>query len=263
LSDGRASDGPSDQNLHVARVSTVRLLEASPPLLHGDGTAFWATGWEALRWLERSVTPEMRTFETGAGASTIVFAASGAGHEAITPSPDEAERIERECRRLGIDPGGVRFHLGASAQLLPALEQAPLDVVLIGGADGFPYPILDWWYLSPRLRVGGHLLVDVAYTPAAGALVDHLRRDRAWQVLDVLGYRTVLARKVDDGPPRALFAGSPEIGRLSFRYLPRGRRAAASIRHRVFTTRPGLACAGLVRRVHGRLIAGRLTRGRT
>jgi precorrin-6B methylase 2 len=198
--------------------------------------------------LEERVQPGMRTLETGAGATTIVFAAGGSQHQAITPAADEVERIRQECARLRVNLELVDFVLGLSEEVLPNLAPPPLDIVLVGGADGFPYPILDWWYLAPHLRVGGHLLVDAAYNPAAAALVDHLRADSAWRFDSVLGYRTVLVEKVGTTRPRPLFAGDPAIGRPSFRYLPPARRARASTRHRIFTTRAGLALVGWTRR---------------
>src|ERR671935_72771 len=60
-------------------------LRASPPALHGEAE-FWGLAWEALAFIERTVRPGMATLETGAGASTIVFAASGAHHETGTPT---------------------------------------------------------------------------------------------------------------------------------------------------------------------------------
>jgi hypothetical protein len=225
----------------------VSRLRESVPLLHANGTAFWGLEWDALRWLEENVRPELATLETGAGASTIVFAGARSAHDAITPSADEVERIRTECRRVGVDPSRVLFHLGESHKILPSLEPRMLDIALIGGADGFPYPILDWWHIAPRLRVGGYLLVDTPYHPAGSALVDHLRTDPAWRIVTALGYRTVLSEKLGDEPPRQLFAGEPGIGRSAFGYLPPGRRAVASTRHRIFTTSVGLAAVRWMR----------------
>ena len=217
-------------------------------MLHATGTAFWGLEWDALRWLEENVRPGLATLETGAGASTIVFAAAGSAHDAITPAADEIERIRAECERLGVDAGAVRFHLGESHELLRRLEPRALDIALLAGADGFPYPILDWWLIAPRLRVGGRLLVDTPYHPAGSALVDHLRTDPAWRVVTALGYRTVLAEKVGDQPPRQLFAGDPGIGPSTFHYLPPARRVVAATRHRIFTTSVGLAAVRWMRR---------------
>jgi hypothetical protein len=236
----------------VPRASIVARLRADPPSLHAGGTAFWATSWGALRWLERRVTPGLATFETGAGATTIVFAAAGAEHEAVTPAEDEIRRTAAECGRLGVDLSRVRFHLGRAEDVLPGLELRELDLVLIGGADGFPYPILDWWRLAPALRVGGTLLLDPAYAEPHGALADYLRLSPAWRFRGSAGERTALFEKLSNEPPATFWHDEPR-GRPSFRYLPPLKRLEASTRHRVFTTPAGLAAVAWARRRAPRL----------
>jgi methyltransferase family protein len=223
-------------------------LRASPPGLHGEGDEYWGLAWAALRWLEENVTRGMATLETGAGSSTIVFAAAGADHEAVTPNAAEEERIRAECARRGIDSSSVRFRIGASHDVLPALEPRPLDLVLVDGAHGFPYPILDWWYLAPRLRVGGLVLLDDAYMPPVGALVDALRAQRGWEVAAAIGHRTVAVRKTSHDPPPFDWGGERVGGRMSFRYLPPARRLTASVVERGSRTRLGLGAVRFLRR---------------
>ena len=127
-------------------------LRRTPPALHGEGE-FWGIAWEALEWLEANVVEGMTTLETGAGASTIVFTARGATHEAVTPDPAEEERIRRACRDRNIDDSRLTFHIGRSQDVLPTLPPRDLDLVLVDGAHGFPYPVLDWWHLAPRLKM--------------------------------------------------------------------------------------------------------------
>jgi hypothetical protein len=122
--------------------------------------------------------------------------------------------------------------------VLPRLEPRPLDLVLIDGAHGFPYPVLDWWFLAPRLRVGGLLVVDDAYLPPVGALADFLRGQPSWEVAAIPGRRTVVFRKLAEAEPGADWSGE---GRLSFRYLPPLRRARAAIEHRLLESRPAQA----------------------
>ena len=124
--------------------------------------------------------------------------------------------------------------------MLPKLEPRPLDLVLIDGAHGFPYPILDWWFLAPRLRVDGLLVIDDAYMPPVGALVDFLRAQSAWEVTARPGRRTIVFRKRAEAEPGADWSGG---GRMSFRYLPPFRRARAAIEHRVLESRPVRALA--------------------
>lgn len=229
--------------------SLTAQLRAAPPGLHGEGDEYWGLAWAALEWLERHVTPDLATLETGAGSSTIVFAASGSSHEAVTPAADEEERIRAACGERGIDSSNIRFHIGPSHEVLPAWKPRPLDLVLIDGAHGFPYPILDWWYLAPHVRVGGLMVIDDAYMPPVAALVDGLRAQRGWHVEETVGKRSVVMRKLADELPRFDWGGERIGGRLGFRHLSPVSRLVAALEHRAFTTNVGLR---VVSRARGR-----------
>ncbi len=226
-------------------------LRSAPPGLHGS-SEFWGLAWEALAFLERTVRPGMATLETGAGASTIVFAAGGAEHEVVTPSEEEARRITAECERRGISTERLTFRIGSSADVLRSREPRPLDLALVDGAHAFPYPTLDWWFLAPHLKIGGLMLLDDAYMPPVAAVVDYLRTSPAWALERPVSFRTAAARKLGDEIPPAEWKGERSGGRMSFRYLPPGARAAASARQRFFATRPGLKTAELLRALLGR-----------
>ena len=229
---------PVAQNAAMATPLTDALRSA-PPGLHGGGE-YWGLAWAALGWLESNVRPGWATLETGAGASTLVFAAAGASHEAVTPDPEEEARIRRDCAARGIDAGGVTFRVGPSHEVLARWEPRPLDLVLIDGAHGFPYPILDWWHLAPHLKVGGTLLLDDAYLPAVDAIVEYARGSEAWRVEDAVSFRTARLTKLADDAPPFLAGAEAARGRMRFAYLPPHRRVVASARQRVFGSRAGL-----------------------
>src|ERR687883_562852 len=223
-------------------------LRASPPGLHGAGDEYWGLAWAALGWLEDNISEGMATLETGSGSSTLVFAARGAEHEAVTPDPAEEERIRAECERRGISSERVRFLIGPSHEVLPGREPRPLDLVLVDGAHGFPYPVLDWWYVAPHVRVGGIVLLDDAYMPPVRVLVDALREQPAWEVAAPIGQRTVAVRKVSDEPPPFDWHGEAIGGRMSFGSPPPAQGAVASLRHRAFSTPLGLRAVPPARR---------------
>ena len=231
--------------------SLTEQLMREQPSLHGEAQ-LWGLAWAALAYIERTVQPGMATLETGAGASTIVFAARGADHEVVTPSAEEAERITRECERRGISTDRLRFAIGSSADVLRDWEPRPLDLVLVDGAHAFPYPTLDWWYLAPHLKVGGLMLLDDAYMPPVAAVVDHLRNSKAWRLEAPASFRTAVARKLADEVPDGEWKGERLAGRMSFRYRPPTQRAVAAVRQRFFSTRLGLAVVELVRPLIGR-----------
>jgi predicted O-methyltransferase YrrM len=224
----------------VPEPSITASLRAQPPGLHGSGDEYWGLAWPALEWLEREVRPGMATLETGSGSSTIVFAAGGADHEAVTPDATEEERIRGECERREISSDRVRFLIGPSHEVLPSWQPRELDLVLVDGAHGFPYPILDWWFLAPHVRVGGRMLLDDAYMPPVAALVDGLRAHRAWAIEGNAGYRTVVVRKLADELPSFDWTGERIGGRMNFRYLAPAERSVAAARHRFFSSRIGL-----------------------
>ncbi len=235
----------------MTKQSLTEQLMHEQPSLHGQAQ-LWGLAWAALAYIERTVQPGMATLETGAGASTIVFASRGADHEAVTPSAKEAERIAAECQRRGISTERVRFRIGSSADVLRAWEPRPLDFVLVDGAHAFPYPTLDWWYLAPHLKIGGLMLLDDAYMPPVAAVVDHLRDSKAWRLEQPASFRTAVARKLADEIPDGEWKGERVAGRMNFRYLPPGQRAVAAVRQRFFSTRLGLKVVDLIRPLIGR-----------
>ena len=91
-----------------------------------------------------------------------------AEHEAVTPDVAEEGRVRRGlpgARRL--DDARLASRAGARTTSSRALPHARLDLVLLDGAHGFPYPMLDWWHVAPRLAVGGRILLDDAYMPGS------------------------------------------------------------------------------------------------
>ena len=222
-------------------------LRRSPPSLH-DSPDYWGLAWEALAWLEENVQEGMSTLETGAGASTMVFAASGARHHVVTPDAEEERRIRAACDERGIDASNVTFLIGRSHEVLPELEAQDLDLVLVDGAHGFPYPILDWWYLAPRLREGGRMLLDDAYLPGIASIVDYARASSAWNLEAPISFRTACIRKLRDGDPPNEADAQAARGHMSFAYLPPGQRLVASARTRIFSTRAGI---WVVRKLRG------------
>ena len=235
------------QNAPVDDTPITDAIRSAPPGLHG-ADEYWGLAWAALEWLERNVRPGWSTLETGSGASTIVFAAAGARHEAVTPDAGEETRIRARCVELGVDSADVAFRIGPSHEVLARWEPRPLDVVLIDGAHGFPYPILDWWHLASHVRLGGTVVLDDAYLPAVAAIVDFARSSGAWRVEDAVSFRTARLTKLADEPPPYMAGADAAQGRMRFSYLPPHRRVVASARQRLFSTRAGLWAVGVLRR---------------
>lgn len=206
-------------------------LRTNPPLIHGGRQFYFGLGWPALDWLERHVTADMTTIETGCGGSTVIFAAAGARHTVITPAAEEYSALEAYCAGEGISTERVRLLAESShTALTQTWSPEPLDVVLIDGAHAFPFPALDWFLTAMHLKLGGHVLLDDAHLPSVHMVYRFLRQSEAWAYEGALGYRTACFRKTTDDVAMdatiTAFDRRPRFG-----HLPPAKRPAAWARH--------------------------------
>lgn len=158
-------------------------LLANSPKFHLDQTgerASWAISETVLRFLDENVDSSFHTLETGAGFSTVVFAAKSARHTSVVPSHDEVERIREYCAAHGISTENLEFHVEKSEVALPRLDPTELDLVLIDGSHSFPSPFIDWYYTAFRLRVGGILVIDDTQLWTGHVLKRFLEAEPGW-----------------------------------------------------------------------------------
>jgi hypothetical protein len=210
----------------------VELLVRERPSFHLGG-AVWNALPETLGLIARHVQPGDRTVETGAGASTAVFAATGARHTAISPIGDEHGRIRAWCREHEVEDANVTFVVGTSDRVLPAMaEEAAFDAAFIDGKHSFPHPVVDWHYITTALRTGGVLLVDDLPIPAVTPVVRHMLVDPAWELLELADNRAGVFRKLAEPEPGDDWEAQPyNRGYPDFGFLPLSERLPLQARH--------------------------------
>lgn len=169
----------------------VERLLTERPSFHLGGNAHWASLPGTLCAIRDSVSPGDVTIETGVGASTVVFAAGGARHTAISPDPQEHELVRDYCRRIGIDDDRITFIAGSSEDVLPSLltRNRTLDAAFIDGAHSFPFPEVDWCYITRSLKPGGRLVMDDITIPTVKPVFDHMSLEPNWRLDRVLDER--------------------------------------------------------------------------
>lgn len=179
----------------AARQAVVDAALADPPVVHyltyqdlqaGTLTGVHRTEESCYRFLATICHPGSRTLETGAGISTVLFAAWGTQHRCVTPLQEEADAILDYCCRRGISTDGVIFDINPSVVVLPLAGQDEdlLDVVFIDGNHGFPHPMLDWYFAAGRLREGGVVVLDDIQLPSVRVLRHFLDLDVRWLLLE-------------------------------------------------------------------------------
>jgi predicted O-methyltransferase YrrM len=198
---------------------TLDAVLRDPPAVHdderNDRVVTFGLADDVLRWLLDVLPDGARTLETGAGLSTLAFALAGAEHVCITPAASEPARLRTYARERGISLDRVRFETAESERLLPGLDPAPLDLVLIDGSHSFPQPFIDWFYTHPHLRVGGHVVVDDTHVWTGRVLRDFLVAEPEWAVAREWFGRAVAFRKVAPTDPGKLWLDQPLVVRRS------------------------------------------------
>jgi predicted O-methyltransferase YrrM len=120
------------------RVDPLETLISEQPHFHIEGAgkpANWAASPDVLRFIRACLKGSMRTLETGAGQSTVVFAMVGTHHVCITPQQNEAQRIRSYCREHGIEHDKITFIHESPDIALALAKDIPdlIDFVFIGG----------------------------------------------------------------------------------------------------------------------------------
>ncbi|HXA41991.1 MAG TPA: class I SAM-dependent methyltransferase [Candidatus Solibacter sp.] len=196
----------------------VAELLRDPPSLHLDETGR-ATSWrladDVLDFLDRNVTADSRTLETGEGVSTILFALKGASHVCVSPNEYSVQRIRDFCDAHGISTDRVEFTMTPSDIALPKLKGLELDLVLIDGGHGFPIPFLDWHYTAQLLKVGGYVIVDDTQLWTGHVLKEFLMTEPEWDIQSDLHPRSAIFRKNSDGGPGKEWLGQPYVASRS------------------------------------------------
>jgi hypothetical protein len=126
--------------------------------------------------------------ETGCGKSTILLSNLSAHHHVFTVD-DRAE--ERSSIRYY--EGCPLFRrertteiLGATQLTLPAFAFTdPIDLAMLDGPHGYPFPDLEYYYVYPRLRTGSLLVIDDIHIPTIHRLHTFLAEDDMFELVHI------------------------------------------------------------------------------
>jgi predicted O-methyltransferase YrrM len=180
-----------------------RLVAEKPAFHHLEGKEqVWHASPATLGFIAATVEDGDRTVETGTGASTVVFAATGARHTAISPEDYEHDLVLRYCQSLNVQTDRLEFVADRSEEVLPSSPLlGPLDLAFIDGKHSFPHPVLDWHYLGNHLRVGGIMLMDDVRALAVQVLFRIMLADDCWRLKTTLDGEAVAFEKLSDPAP--------------------------------------------------------------
>src|SRR5262249_37490872 len=129
-----------------------------------------------------------RSAETGTGKSTLLLSHLSAQHTVFAIDDRGAgDSLAGVQASPLLRRERVTFVAGPSQLALPAHRFAgALDLVLIDGAHGFPFPQLDYYHLYPHLAPGALLVLDDLQLRAVNDLFRFLRTDAMFKLLEVV-----------------------------------------------------------------------------
>ena len=178
----------------------LNTILSHPPKLHeysGQLISDWRIDNKTCFELNNRLKAGLKTLETGAGLSTIIFAANGCRHTCITPDKAQVDRIQDYCRSADIDTSEVEFVIAKSSDIIHQLPRSEFDLILIDGCHNFPTVFVDFYYAAKILKVGGTLILDDMEIYTCQLAARFVQSDPGWNV-ELKTNRVAFAIKISD-----------------------------------------------------------------
>jgi hypothetical protein len=168
-------------------------ISALPADWHGAGSVNTdelraiATHAAAVGSIEHSV-------ETGSGKTTLLFSHLSKDHRAF--AIDSGDSISQVRRSPLFRAEAVRYIEGPTQVTLPAYHFAdPVQIAMIDGPHAYPFPDLEYYYFYPLVAPGGLLIVDDFLIPSIGRMVEIIKADRMFELLEIVSSNMAIFRR--------------------------------------------------------------------
>jgi hypothetical protein len=134
------------------------------------------------------------TAETGSGKTTLLFSHLSRSHLVFAVDAGNGSVTQVRASPL-FNAGSVTFVEGPTQLTLPRHTFTnPLQMVLLDGPHGYPFPDLEYYYFYPQIASGGILILDDIQIPTIGRMFDILNADEMFHLLEVIEKTAFLQR---------------------------------------------------------------------
>jgi hypothetical protein len=167
-------------------VISNRILEYSRSLPdHRSGTVEVAV----LRAIEElAPSPLNWTMETGCGKTTILLSNLSRRHHVfcLDDRAEQGSSIAYVTQCPLYRPAHTHFVLGPTQRTLPTfIFDQQIDLVLLDGPHGYPFPELEYFFVYPQLRTGALMVIDDIHIPTIHRLYSFLAEDDMFDLVHV------------------------------------------------------------------------------
>jgi hypothetical protein len=137
----------------------------------------------------------INTVETGCGRTTVILSSISENH-VVFAKVDSTNR-----NSIGTDwltPSNVTWVVGPTQKTLPQFEfKNKLDLVLIDGPHGYPFPELEYYFLYLHISQGGWLVVDDIQIPTVRQFFRFLCEDAMFSHVCTISNNTAFFRRTE------------------------------------------------------------------
>jgi hypothetical protein len=179
--------------LKVAEV--INKVEALPADWNGVGSV----GGNVLRAIAQHaerIGAVRNSAETGSGKTTLLFSHLSANH--LVFAIDEGKSISQVRNSPLFEAKNVTFIEGFTQETLPAYHfQHKLQLALIDGPHGYPFPDLEYFYFYPQIEPGGMLLVDDIKIPTIRRMFEIIQAGDMFRLLEVVDDNTAFFQRTE------------------------------------------------------------------
>lgn len=138
------------------------------------------------------------SMETGCGKSTLLLSWLSSSHTVFTLESYGSipcESYQNVLKSELLNRTSVNFVLGPSQVTVPNHKfSTSLELALIDGPHGFPFPILEYYYIYPSMEDGALLIVDDIHIPTVRWLHDFLKEDDMFELIEVVEHTAFFRR---------------------------------------------------------------------
>lgn len=151
---------------------------------HGAGSV----SVKALRRIaeySETLKPLRYSVETGSGKTTILLSHLSSQH--LVFAMDGGHSISQVKKSELFNPQSTVFVEGPTQKTLPTYRfEHPIQVALIDGPHGYPFPDIEYFYFYPRIQRGGLLIIDDIQIPSIRRMFDIIKEDQMFDLKEVV-----------------------------------------------------------------------------
>jgi Methyltransferase domain len=140
--------------------------------------------------------PITHSVETGCGKSTLLLSHLSEHHIVFTLGENDDSHVRVLSSTL-LNTKTVEWVYGPTQRTLPAYHFGErIQLALIDGPHGYPFPQMEYWVLYPHLAEGALLIIDDIQIPTIYQLFLFVRDDAMFSLVDVVGTTAFFIRTV-------------------------------------------------------------------